>query len=137
MSLAQARCTVIMFAIMISSAGLSATETPHRIKVVVVQRQSSIHSSTGNLDIYLVRLVPKSGRAFVAKMIDEYPSYAATLPESSAVEGATFSAALRRTPYCDSKSSAGGADQSVRCFAVVHGSWKLSKPVRMEEMWWK
>jgi hypothetical protein len=118
----------------------AAAETPHRVKVSIVRLESSLHTSVGNRDAYLIRVTPKSGRTFAARMVDEYPSYADTLPGSSVGERASFSVALRRTPYCDDAPERMGAsvagDQSVPCFAVIHGSWRAPK-LQAKDEWWK
>jgi hypothetical protein len=116
----------------------AASENPHRVHATILRRESSLHTSLSNQDVYLIQVVPKSGKAFTARMIDEYPSYANALPDSALREGGKLSVALQRAPYCDgvpSQANAEGADSSVRCFAVVHGSWKFKGLVRDE--WWK
>lgn len=112
---------------------LSASEQVHRVKVTIVLRESSLHSSVVNRDSYLIQVSPKSGKAFTARMIDEYPSYEDKLPYISVSDGAAFSVALRRASYCDDLENAGS---SIRCFAVVHGSWKVPKGQHRDE-WWK
>jgi hypothetical protein len=118
----------------------AAAETPHRVKVSIVRLESSLHTSISNQDVYLVQITPKSGRTFAARMVDEYPSYADTLPVSSVSERASVSVALRRTPYCDDAPGRMGAsvasDQSVPCFAVIHGSWRAPK-LQAKDEWWK
>jgi hypothetical protein len=116
---------------------LAASEVPNRVHATVLGRESSVHTSVSNQDVYLIQVVPKSGKAFLAKMIDEYPPYADALPDAILSEGGKLSVALRRAPYCDQPLPVNttGTDSSVRCFAVVHGSWKVKSLVRDE--WWK
>lgn len=117
---------------------LAASESSHRVHATIVRRESALHTSVSNQDVYLIQVIPKSGKAFTARMIDEYPSYATALPSSVLREGGTLSVALQRAPYCDgvpSQVNAEGSDSSVRCFAVVHGSWKFKGLARDE--WWK
>jgi hypothetical protein len=80
--------------------------------------------------------MPKHGNAFVAKMIDEYPGYLDAAPFVSKNETASFSVALQRTPYCDGGLIEDVEEESMRCFAVVHGSWKIPKTQAKDE-WWK
>ena len=119
---------------------LAGYEATHQVKVSIVRYESAIHTSISNQDIYLIHVTPKSGKAFAAKMIDEYPSYADRFPFDSVSDGTTFSVALRRTPYCDNASENGGVaaarDQSLRCFAVIHGSWRIPARHARDE-WWK
>lgn len=128
----------MLLSIFYSWSELAASEISHRVHATVLRRESSLHTSLSNQDVYLIQVVPKSGKAFLAKMIDEYPSYADALPDAVLSEGGKLSVALRRTPYCDQPLgpvNTTGTDQSVRCFAVVHGSWKGKGLVRDE--WWK
>lgn len=121
-----------------SRLDLGASEASHRVHATVLRRESSIRTSLSNRDVYLIQVVPKSGKAFVARMIDEYPPYADTLPDFVVGDEEKFSVALRRTPYCDEpmgQTNPTGAEPSVRCFAVVHDSWKINDPVR--DQWWK
>jgi hypothetical protein len=117
---------------------LAASESSHRVHATILRRESSLHTSLSNQDVYLIQVIPKSGKVFTARMIDEYPSYANALPDSVLREGGSLSVALRRAPYCDEapgQATSVDADSSVRCFAVVHGSWKFKGLVRDE--WWK
>jgi len=114
---------LLIFAL-VSFPGRSASDQPHRVTVAIVRLESSVHSSVANRDSYLIQVTPKSGRVFTARMIDEYPAYEQTLPFASIGDGAAFSVALRRASYCDDLENAGS---SIRCFAVVHGSWKTPR----------
>jgi hypothetical protein len=127
----------MLLSIVCSWSELAASEVPHRVHATVLRRESSLHTSVSNQDVYLIQVVPKSGKAFTARMIDEYPSYGNALPDAVLREGGELSLALRRAPYCDQpeEANATGTDPSVRCFAVVHGSWKYKDLVRDE--WWK
>jgi hypothetical protein len=115
---------------------LNESVPPHRVRVSIVRHESSIHTSVGNRDAYLVRVTPKSGKVFIARMVDEYPAYEETLPLSSLIDGALFSVALRPTPDCDWEAPDENAEGPVRCFSVVHGSWKLGKLQNKDE-WWR
>jgi hypothetical protein len=119
----------------LSALGYAQSSAAHRVKITLLSHESSIHTSLENRDAYIVRVTARSGREFVARMIDEYPSYAADPPFSSLADGAVFSVALRKMAYCDS-GLADGVQQPMRCFALVHGSWKLPK-ADADEQWWK
>lgn len=110
-----------------------AENVTHRVSVAIVRRESYVHSSVANRDSYLIQITPKSGKPFTARMIDEYPSYEEGLPFASLGDGAAFSVTLRRASYCDDLEDAGS---SIRCFAVVHGSWKVPKG-QLRDEWWK
>jgi hypothetical protein len=128
----------LLLASLFSCPQQAASENPHRVHATILRRESSLHTSLSNQDVYLIQLIPKSGKAFTARMIDEYPSYANALPDSALREGGSLSVALRRAPYCDEvlgQATAVDADSSVRCFAVVDGSWKFKGLLRDE--WWK
>jgi len=128
----------LLLACSFSFPRLASSENPHRVHATVLSRESSLHTSLTNRDVYLIHVIPKSGKAFTALMMDEYPSYASALPDSALREGGKLSVALQRAPYCDQvpgEANAAGVGSSVRCFALVHGSWKLKGLVRDE--WWK
>jgi hypothetical protein len=118
-----------------SALGYAQSSAAHRVKIMLLSHESSIHTSLENRDAYIVRVTARSGREFVARIIDEYPGYAADPPFSSFADGTVFSVALRRMAYCDGSLSE-DVQQSMRCFALVHGSWKLPKP-GADEQWWK
>lgn len=126
-------CASLLAFISASYSSQASTDQPHRVNVAIVRRESSVHSSVANRDSYLIQITPKSGKAFTARMVDEYPPYEQTLPFVSIGEGAAFSVALRRASYCDDLEDAGS---SIRCFAVVHGSWKVPKG-QLRDEWWK
>ena len=108
----------------------------HRVNVTVVRQESSVHGSLGNRDAYLIRVMPKSGKGFVARMIDAYPGYVDGGPFLSLTKGETVSVTLRRLPYCDGKFKEDDSDESLRCFEVIHGSWRGHKVLAKDE-WWK
>ena len=56
--------------------------------------------------------------------------------DTIARDDAEFSVAIRRTPYCDSEASGIDSTDQMRCFQVVHGSWRLPKGA-IEDQWWK
>jgi len=125
---------MLIAAILLAGVGLSyADNDTHRVMITVVHRESAIHSSVANRDSYLIQIKPKQGKAFTARMIDEYPPYEETLPIASVNDGSVFSVALRRASYCDDRET---SDPSMRCFAVVHGSWKVPKG-QLRDEWWK
>jgi hypothetical protein len=111
----------------------------HRVHITIVRQESSIRSSTGNRDAYLVRITPAKGKPFDARMIDRYPSYDEELPSSLIGENVLVSVELQRTPGCDQpvvESAALTNEEPVHCFALVHHSWKAPKGQAVEE-WWK
>ncbi len=124
----------ILVLIAVSMPAHSESLTAHRVKVTIVRQESSVHTSLENRDAYLVRVIPKSGKAFFARIVDQYPADSDRPQLSLVIDQARISAALRRTPYCD------GVDEEtgglLRCFQVVHGSWRLPK-ASAEGQWWK
>jgi hypothetical protein len=107
----------------------------HRVKAVMMLRESTIRTTLANQDTYRVRVTPKSGRAFEALIVDSFPSYGETLPPALQSEGAVFFVRLRRTPYCDREAS-GTEVPLTRCFAMEHGSWRAAEHTPVDE-WWK
>jgi hypothetical protein len=129
----------LAFALLLGTLGATALTPAHRVNVTVIRHTSSLHSSIGNRDEYVVRVILKTGSTFTAKMIDEYPGYADALPFTSLRDGVPFSTALRRMPSCDGgliRAEDGDSEQSLRCFEVVHGSWRLPKGT-LEDQWWR
>jgi hypothetical protein len=119
--------------------GSSDTATKHRVNVTVLRRESVLRSSTGNRDAYLVRVTPAKGRPFDARMIDRYPGYAEGMPASYIGENIQLSVELRRAPSCDEpavESVALTDAGEVRCFELVHQSWRSPKGQSVDE-WWK
>lgn len=119
----------------IGSGSCSASEVAHRVNVTILRCESSIRTSVGNRDAYVVRVRPKSGREFEARIVDEYPGYSNPSLISLDKDVASASVALRRAPYCDSEPSGQRGAHQIRCFAVVHGSWRI--PKSREDQWWK
>jgi hypothetical protein len=110
-------------------------EQAHRVRVAIITQESTVHTSVGNRDAYVVRVQPKSGNSFVARIVDSYPGYSDAVVVTAAKDDARISVALRRAPYCDTeRTGTDGADE-MRCFEVVHGSWRLPKVDKDE--WWK
>jgi hypothetical protein len=107
----------------------------------------------------LIQIVPKYGKPFLARMIDEYPAYADPLPDELQLPGSSFSIKLQRAAFCDQdprervqdrrdRISVGsvahdlseGASQfpsihqsPVRCFIATPGSWKNPKGIQKDE----
>ena len=108
-----------------------SAQASHRVSVTLLRQESSIHTSLTNRDSYIVRIQPKSGKRFDARIVDQYPSYvpdAALLPASDDIN---YSVSLRRAPYCDSVLDG----SKMKCFEVVHETWRLPKAA--EDQWWK
>jgi hypothetical protein len=123
----------------------------------VISSESSIRTSLNNRDAYLIRIVPAHGLPFLARMIDDYPSYADALPDGLRLPGSSFSIELQRAAFCDQtpeehQSRAGHGtviyevnespvqstafrQNIVRCFLALHGSWKNAKSVEKGEGW--
>ena len=114
----------------------ASSETLHRVKISIVRHESSIRTSIGNRDAYLIRIAPKSGKVFIARMVDEYPAYEQTLPFASLNDGALFSVALRPIADCHGETADVTAEAPVRSFLVVHGSWRIRKAQTKDE-WWR
>jgi hypothetical protein len=112
----------------------SAPGSSHRVDVTVLSVESSIHTSLTNRNAYLVRVKPKRGKAFVAKVVDEYPGYMDSSPISPENGEAEMSVMLRRTPYCDD--GVGPETDALRCFEVVHKSWRSHAHDAAAD-WWK
>jgi hypothetical protein len=111
-----------------------ASEASHRVKVTILRRESSIHSSISNRDEYVVRIQPKSGKRFVARIVDQYPGYSDAPLIGAGKDGVLLSVSLRRAPYCDSDMNPEYGLESMKCFEVVHDSWRLPKNA---DDWWK
>jgi hypothetical protein len=84
--------------------GQADSTSAHRVRAVLISSESSVRSSLGNRDSYLIRIVPANGRPFLARMIDNYPSYADTFPRYLQAPGSSFSIELRRAAFCDQTS---------------------------------
>lgn len=122
----------------ITATGLvSQAEVSHRIKAILMNRGSSLHTSVGNRDVYLLRVTPRSGMAFDAIAVDSYPEYVEALPLRNLTKDVTFSVKLIRTPYCDGPVTSDGQEGlRVRCFTIDHGSLKVPKNATLD-LWWK
>jgi hypothetical protein len=82
---------------------------------------------------------PKSGKPFVVRMIGEYHSYDDGLPLLS-LKKKPITSQWRCEGHriCDRPSVGNdlNGDHVVRCFAVVHAIWKISKALTKDD-WWK
>ena len=119
------------FAIVGLLAACAHAQATHRVHVVVLHSESSIRTSLANRDAYIVRIESKSGKAFTARIVDQYPGCAeapALLPGN---ENIHYSVSLRRAPYCDGMTNG----TEMECFEVVHDSWRI--PKTSEDQWWK
>jgi hypothetical protein len=126
--------SLLIAAIMATAAIGHGEVSSHRVKAVLVNQESSLHTSVSNRDVYMLRVVPRSGRAFSALAIDNYPSYAEAMPLHGAPKDTTFSVKLIRTPYCDRTTSDAGS--SIPCFEIERNSWRpLSRATT--DAWWK
>lgn len=128
-------CYPLFVFLVVSHAIVNASEASHRVTVTVLRHESSIRTSVGNRDAYVVRVQPKGGVSFVARIVDRYPGYSDTALIPAAENDSHLSVALRRAPYCDSGQIETDSTDQMRCFEVVHGSWRL--PKQAEDQWWK
>jgi hypothetical protein len=119
-----------------ATALVSQAEVSHRVKAILKNRESSLHTSVGNRDVYLLRVTPRSGAAFDAIVMDSYPGYAEALPLRSLAKDVTFSVKLIRTPYCDRSVNSDGQELAIRCFMVERDSLKMPKNAA-SDFWWK
>jgi hypothetical protein len=119
-----------------ATAAISQGEVSHRVRAILMNRESSLHTSVGNRDVYLLRVTPRSGAAFDAIAVDSYPGYAEALPLHHLMKDVTFSVKLVRTPYCDRSVSSDGQELAIRCFMIDHGSLKMPKNA-VSDRWWK
>jgi hypothetical protein len=119
-----------------ATAIVSQGEVSHRVTATLINRESSLHTSVGNRDVYLLRVTPRSGAAFDAVAVDSYAEYAETLPLCRLTKDVTFSIKLIRTPYCDRAIKSEGQELTVRCFMIDHGSLKIPKNAASDP-WWK
>lgn len=111
----------------------AGAEVSHQVKVVLLRKESSLHTTISNRDVYLLRVIPQKGAAFDAVAIDSYPGYAKALPVQN-LGDVTFSMRLIRTPDCD-RPSGYDAQKSIRCFRIDRTGWHTPKSA-IEE-WWK
>jgi hypothetical protein len=119
-----------------ATAAVSQGEVSHRVRAILMKRESSLDTSVGNRDVYLLRITPRSGAAFDAIAVDSYPGYAEAFPLHRLTEDVTFSVKLVRTPYCDRSVSSDGQELTIRCFMIDHGSLKMPKNAALDP-WWK
>lgn len=127
--------TLICFA---SCTGIVAAQTQiaHRVRVILDAQEADVRTSVANLDIYSIRVQPKSGPAFEGIAPDRYPNYEQGLPTALIGQDRSISVKLRRTPYCDRGGEKRNDRVALPCFTVVHGSWKMPKDFP-EDQWWK
>jgi hypothetical protein len=85
----------------IAIAAMAQDSRSHRVKARLVSQESSLHTSVSNRDVYLMRVMPGSGAAFDATVVDSYPAYAEALPLHGLSKDITVSVKLIRPPYCD------------------------------------
>lgn len=126
---------LLAIVLLASAHRVIASESSHRVHVTILRCESSIHTSLSNRDAYIARVQSRSGKQFVARIVDRYPGYSDAPLLTPAKDDAPLSVALRRAPYCDSQASEPDGTDQMRCFEVVHGSWRL--PKNTEDQWWK
>jgi len=121
----------LYFLVSIVLATTSHATSSHRVSVSLLKQESSVRTSAVNRDAYIVRIQSKSGRVFVARIVDQYPGYSPRpvfFPTTSDIH---YSVSLRRASYCDSVTD--GVE--LQCFEVIHSSWHVPKSA--EDQWWK
>ena len=129
--------------IAVTSLGLSlhAAEIPHRVRATILERESSVRTSISNHDVYRIAILSRKGGRINARMINDFPGYAEPIPDELR-NGAIFSVELRHASFCDEGNGGLGVgpvsenEPGLRCFTVVHGSWKSARGVKKDE-WWK
>jgi hypothetical protein len=119
-----------------ASVAVAQGTASHRVRVVLVSKQSSLHTSLSNRDVYLLHVTPQRGAAFDAIALDNYPSYAEALPLQGFNKDVAFSLKLIRTPECDRAPEKDEQGPSIRCFAIERGSLRLPKNAAAD-LWWK
>jgi hypothetical protein len=67
----------------------------HRVKATLVSQD---HTNVSNRDVYLLRVIPRSGGAFDATAVDTYPAYLEALPLHGLSKNVTLSVRLIRAP---------------------------------------
>jgi hypothetical protein len=128
-------CLCVALGARVATAQAQAT---HRVQAIVYAREVAIRTSTTNLDIYSIRIQRKTGAELEAIALDQYPHYDQELPAGLLTQGLPLSVRLSRTPYCDRvDDNHSGEVKTLPCFTVVHGSWKTSRRMPVEDMWWK
>ena len=133
-TMAQSICLVV--AALTVTADVSHGEISHRVRASLTNRESSVRTTLGNRDVYLLHVTPRRGTAFDAIAVDSYPEYAEALPLRRLGRDTAFSVKLIRTPYCDRPIAGDGPESVVRCFTIEHGSLKMPKNMASES-WWK
>lgn len=126
------RALAFFVTVFLVSVAIAQDTGSHRVKVMLVNQESSLHTSVSNQDGYRLRITPRRGAAFDAIAVDSYPGYAAALPIQRLNKSSIFSIKLTRTPYCDQPSDT----STPPCFAMEHGSWTLPRGASTEETWW-
>jgi hypothetical protein len=116
----------------------SQTQATHRVQAIIYAREAAIRTSTTNLAIYSIRVQRQTGAELEAIALDQYPHYDQELPTGLITPHLALSVRLSRTPYCDRvDDNHEGAVKTLPCFTIVHGSWKDSMRMPVEEVWWK
>jgi hypothetical protein len=136
MSKGMMRCFCFVAAAITATGGFSQSEVSHRVRVILTSRESSLHTSVSNRDVYLLRVMPRSGVAFDAIAVDSYPGYAEALPLRRLTQDVRFSLKLIRTPYCDRPAEGDGQELAVRCFMIDRGSLRVPRNAA-SDTWWK
>lgn len=112
----------------------SQAESSHRVKATLLRQESSLHTSLGNRDAYLLMVKPAKGEEFEALAIDNYPGYVNALRLGHLDKSSPFSIRLIRTPYCD-RLSESDSQNVIRCFEIDRNGWKA--PASSVDAWWK
>ena len=139
-------CIALIVCLTTSGSGNAETSGGHRVQATLLETGTSVRTSLSNHDSYLLRVSPHHGQPFLARVTDDFPSYAEPLPDSLRQKGATFSIVLRRADFCDKSASTltgavadstmpYGTAEPLQCFTLVHGSWRGDKLPSDE--WWK
>jgi hypothetical protein len=127
---------IVFTATIIATLAAKGEAAAHTVKAVVLDQESSLHTSVSNRDVYRLQLMPQKGAAFEAIAIDSYPSYAEALPLRRLAKDVPFSVKLIRTLYCDLPAIGDGQGPAVRCFKIERGSLKVPKNAASDP-WWK
>jgi hypothetical protein len=79
-----------------------AEDKPSKFLVRFIATSTVVRSAwSGNQDVYLMKLKPKSGDTqFLAKLVDEYPSWGSAIPRSSLLLDTSLFR-LKRNSGCD------------------------------------
>ena len=77
-------------------------DKPSKFFVHFVATSTVVHSGwSGNQDVYLVELKKSGEIPFLAKLVDEYPSYGSAIPRRVLVSIGTSLIKVKRDPECD------------------------------------